>query len=965
MARFVLAHGNGYAAALDWSIRPGYKIVTPSRLAARALHAQHQALRRLAIKAVESGGKKIAPDLTAQRLFSQVVQDVVQPLDALGTTRAWLPGVRSLLQSSPNLSAVTNASPRTTQLLDVAKAYQTALSEQGFIDGADLYWYAAKSAVPSQQVLIYGYFQPRPDELAWINALAADESVLFLPIADSPLFADSQAAMAWLVEQGWQVISELDARSQGSSGDEAVTVKSGQNPGIFPTERNPGIFAIGESLSQVFCGAKDRVSSGETRSQGSSGDDAEAAKSGQNPGISPTEQNPAIAYAYSTLESEVRGTLAQVKALLNDGTLARDIAIVARDEVAYGPKLIDIAWEYGVPLRALYQTPLLSTRLGAWLSLLVDVLDTKFPFEATARLLSHPLASNPDRDFWGAARQQHPQGFGPWQALAKEHLDLDLDLIRQINQTLPRDEWVELWQKILGRFDLRRRCARWARESVAFNRLRDALKELAKPETEKLLWGQFRQELRDLLESLTVPAQPGRGGVELHSPASVAGARYTHVFGIGMAEGVLPALIGNDPLMDFFERQQLRTQGAFLPTAAELARREALGFYFLLQTVTAAVVFSYPKLEGRKELLPSPYLKQLGLEPSEPPAPAIASSEELRRVSLRHPAHPEDLVLPHAVHAWTVEQRREGNEAPNEYDGVVGIPFDYADWPFSVSQLRNLGQCPFKWFANKLLKLGPLEEIDDDLSASQIGQLYHKVLELVLTQLQQHPATDLGDPAVLHEAFAIAEQEIIPPNLPTWNLRRDEHLRVLSLTLKDPSFLPTGAEPVALEGDFAGEWHGLKVRGRVDRIDRTDAGLALIDYKTGKSRPTGIKDQTGKACIDLQLPLYREAAGPALFDEPVAEAYYYSIRGRQKIPLSSRSPQHELPDAIERCKAHLEAGHYPVQPDTAKSACAYCDFDALCRQGDRLSRKDSSPSPPTPATNSQNRRVHSRQQCTD
>lgn len=97
---------------------------------------------------------------------------------------------------------------------------------------------------------------------------------------------------------------------------------------------------------------------------------------------------------------------------------------------------------------------------------------------------------------------------------------------------------------------------------------------------------------------------------------------------------------------------------------------------------------------------------------------------------------------------------------------------------------------------------------------------------------------------------------------------------MLSLTLQDPNFLPAGAEPVALERDFAGEWHGLKVRGRIDRIDRTEAGLVLIDYKTGKSRPAGIKDQTGKASIDLQLPLYQEAAGPALFPgEPVSTAY--------------------------------------------------------------------------------------------
>lgn len=931
MTRFVVTSSQSYGAALAWGEIPGHHIVTPSRLVARALQARPQDLRRLARKVIELGGTTLAPDLTAQRLFRQVVQEVAQPVDNLGTARAWWPGVKSLLKSGPNLNGVTAAASQTAQLLEVAQVYQRVLGERGLIDGADLYWHAAHSPASPQKVLIYGYFQPRPDELAWINALAAEDSVLFLPVANSPLFADSQAAVDELVAQGWQVIGERQVRSQGSGegGDRVVK-----------TEQNPGILAIGESLSQVFCGVEGHRE--ESPFQGEQGQDTISASSDQ------PKQHPAMAHAYSTLEAEVRGTLAQVKALLNDGTPARDIAIIARDEVAYGPKLIDVAWEYGVPLRALYPTPLLTTRLGAWLSLLVEVIDGKFPFEGTARLLSHPLASNPDRDFWATARRQHPQGFVAWNTLALEHLDLNLDLLNQMNQTRRRDTWVNLWQRILARFDLRRRCARWARESLAFNRVRNALGELAAPEDDLLPWPTFRQELRDLLDSLTVPAQPGRGGVELHSPRSVVGARYAHLFIVGMAEGILPAPISNDPLLDFFERQQLRQQGVMLPSAAELARREALDTYFLLQTVTDSVVFSYAELEGRKERLPSPYLKQLGLTLREPPAPAIASPEEHRRTILRHSLQSlesDDPVLLAAIHAYAVEQGRESHHPANEYDGVIGIPFDDATWPFSVSQLRNLGQCPFKWFANTLLKLGPPEETDDDLNPSQIGQLYHRVLELVLAEWGDDPARALANQdlwlGTLHAAFAQAEREILPPNLPAWTLRREEHLRILALALQDPSFLPPEALPVLLEQDVEGEWHGLKVRGRIDRIDRTPAGFVLIDYKTGKSRPTGIKDRNGKASIDLQLPLYREAAGPALFPgETITDAYYYSIRGRQKIALSPKAPQQELPAAIERCKTHLATGHYPVQPDVDRKACAYCDFDALCRQGDRLSRKE-------------------------
>ncbi|PSN17921.1 PD-(D/E)XK nuclease family protein [filamentous cyanobacterium CCP5] len=832
-------------------------------------------------------------------MFRAAAEEVLGEIEVSGFTKAWLPTVRSLLQSSPDLSAVSgNFSARTIRLLRVAQAFQQALHKEKLIDLSELYWRAIEYSPEPQKVLIYGYFQPRKDELSWINAISAPDSVLFLPAPDAPLFQDVQRSVEWLVEQGWELVEA------GGKGGE-----------------------IGAQLSQTFIRA---------RSRGSETVATEIALT-QNSGFAVT------AHYYSTFKAEMRSTLAQVKVLLNAGTPARDIAIIARDEVAYGPQLIDLAWEYGVLLRALYDTPLLSTRLGAWLSLLIEVIDTGWQFEATAKLLSHPLCSNPDKNFWATVRFEHPVGFQKWQKIAQDLLQIDLSLLKKIHQLERRDSWVEWWQDVFRTFGLRKRCARWSRESIAFNNLQRGLVELSKPEAEKLEWTEVCREFRDLLQVLTVPAQPGRGGVELHKPTSVVGARYAHLFVLGMAEGVLPAMISNDPVLDFFERQQLQQQGLALPTAAEMARREALSFYALLQTATGNLTFSYAELKDRQGQLPSPYLKQLGLKPGEPPESAIASPEELRRVSLRHSGDYKDTVLPHARHAFGIEQHRESSDVPNEYDGIIGIPLDYTDWVFSASQLRNLGQCPFKWFADKLLKLGPPVEVDEDLSPSQIGQLYHKVLELVLAAKQQQPELDITDAQILEEKFAIAERQIIPADLPSWSLRRSEHLRCLKLALADPDFLPEGAEPLQLEANFSGEWHGLKVRGQVDRIDRTENGLVLIDYKTGKSRPSGIKDRNGKAWIDVQLPLYQEAAGPDLFpNEPVANAHYYSIRGRNKIALSSRAPQHELPDVLDRCKAHLDQGHYPVQPDNGRSACTYCDFDALCRQGDRLSRKGNS-----------------------
>ena len=895
MPRFVNTSLYPQQSAAQQASDSSYRVIAPSRLASRAIASQYQPLYRTAIEALEQQGQVMAQPLLAQKIFRQTLQTVLQPTDLLGTARAYVPTVRSLLRSSPNLERdLDNLSARALNLITLAQQYRAALREKNLFDEGELYWRAAELDVAPQKLLIYGYFQAQRDELAWIDKLAAAGSIIYLPTDSASPFTEVQSSVNFLKQQGWSVTGDGDT---------------------------PPLTA-GIELCQRFL---------------------QPASTGVQP--HPINARKTCAYAYGTFDAEARGVLGQVKALLSAGVPAREIVIIARDERACGPKLIDTAWEYGLPLRALYNTPLLTTRLGNWIEQLLNVIDTGFPFEATAKLLSHPLCSNPDSGFWAVARAQHPEGFQQWREIAQESLDIDLSALAQINQIRRRDTWVDWWQRRLKTFDLRRRCARWARESVAFNALQKGLVELSKPEAETLSWAEFKQQLEDLLESLSVPAQPGRGGVELHSPNSVIGAQYAHVFVVGMAEGMLPPAISNDSALDFFERQQLRGCDICLPSATELLHQETLSFYYLLQTATQQITFSYSKLSDRNEQLPSAYLKRMGLQVGEPPKPLIASLEEMRRTYLRQPdkqvGDTSDPVLTQAIRAFHIEQRRESAQSADEYDGIVGIPFDYRDWTFSVSQLTSLGQCPFKWFANKVLKLGNSAEADTDLSPSLRGNLYHQVVELLVRAVQADPQLSLTDPDLLREKFIEAEREINFPSLPAWEVRREDHLRKLLTVLRKPDFWPGGAEPVALEKTFKGEWKGLKVTGRVDRIDRTPDGLVVIDYKTSSQPPKGLKDSNGKASIDLQLQLYREVATSEMFPgEAVIAAQYFSLTKGKVLKPSSKAPQHELPAAIENCKTALNLGHYPVQPDVNRDACWYCDFDLVCRQGSRLTRKE-------------------------
>src|SRR5205814_3799287 len=100
-----------------------------------------------------------------------------------------------------------------------------------------------------------------------------------------------------------------------------------------------------------------------------------------------------------------------------------------------------------------------------------------------------------------------------------------------------------------------------------------------------------------------------------------------------------------------------------------------------------------------------------------------------------------------------------------------------------------IGQCPFKWFAARLLRLDPTEEAAADLAADVRGNLYHETLSRVLRGTAEGADPRAEALARLDEAFLEAEAAINLPAYPAWEARRSEHLRILRRVIAAPDFL--------------------------------------------------------------------------------------------------------------------------------------------------------------------------------
>ena len=899
-------------------------VVVPSDAAARALgyrRASHT-LARLARRHARSMGR-MASAFTRRRALRSACARVFGEETATGYATRGAAAVSAWLRAGVPDEPPSGCSDRTSRWWLVASHYQRLLREQGAIDPVEAPRVVADRPPPAMLLTVVGYPTLDPDEVAMVDALAGPGSTVVLPL-----------------DPGWTEAADVAARDLIARGWRSET-HAGEAP-----------FAAVD------------------------------------------------AHRAATLEAEVRAALAEVKHLLTEGGHAsEDVVIVTREPELYSRELRDVAASYGLPLRVERRVPLARTPLGGWLTNLVEVLADGLPFEASAALLHHPFSGLLDREAFDRARTWRPRGLAAWRralrsSASSQRADEALDALAPLLSArwrprvqVPRRarEWRDALDATL-RLTLKPEVAAasshaalvWARaldESLApgvplasVEGAEDAVgftspaspREPAsvRRDTEALDHGAFLRTLRDALKLASVSeaqsdAAADARAVLVVAPEALAGARVRTLLVLGVAEGMLPARVVDPPLLDAFDREELRAAGVALETPADMARRERLAVWGL-RRAAQRLWLSYPEQTGRDARLPSALLAELGAEPAPVELSRPASSAERRARDLsRAEAPDDDPVMRAARHAWRVELAREREPQRDGFDGVLGVAIDPHRRRWSATQLTTFGQCRFRWLAQSVWGVREPSEGEVEVTPLLRGSLYHHALAEALRPargLRGEEARAVAE-AALEPAFELAERRTAADSVPHWRHLRHEHLAHLRDLLRQSSFLPDDHEVLEVEREFRGSWHGLQVMGRVDRLDRGPSGVVVIDYKTGASRPQGARGLDGaRLDLDLQLPLYLEVAASVLApNERVESARYISLSAMREIPRSVPEPT-ETADFLSRLRSSLAAGYFPVEPSPA---CRYCALEAACRKGPRLDRKrepEPQREPPTGAT---------------
>lgn len=129
--------------------------------------------------------------------------------------------------------------------------------------------------------------------------------------------------------------------------------------------------------------------------------------------------------------------------------------------------------------------------------------------------------------------------------------------------------------------------------------------------------------------------------------------------------------------------------------------------------------------------------------------------------------------------------------------------------------------------------------------------------------------------------------------------------------------------PIAVEQPFTVRVGSVMIKGKMDRVDETEKGLCIIDYKTGN--PKSLKDL--RRDQKEQLYIY-QLAGQEIWQRPIVSLCYYYLRDNTTASfLGTQKDLDQLREGIQSVVERLAQGIFEPTPGIH---CQFCDFADIC-----------------------------------
>jgi RecB family exonuclease len=619
------------------------------------------------------------------------------------------------------------------------------------------------------------------------------------------------------------------------------------------------------------------------------------------------------------------------KALVEDRVPPDRIAVIARSGREDARAAHEVLSAAGIPTTSRLRSSFAEVPALKAVLLLFRAAARDWPYRQLRQVLASPYfdITIDLRRLERIAGERRVSSLDAWStALKDEAFTHFAERVRGLSAARPLRDWITLTRELLdpGLFAFRRRVCRIAPgrtevvrlDQQAIESLDGLLRdwaaaravEVPTPFQVRDWYGQLRRFLHANEIALGTPLRTGVQVLEAHEAALFP---FDRSYIVHANDGEFPKRPGTSWLFTDAELGVIRLAGLPLSDRADALRRERI----LWRAVTAGprVAISYRTADpSGVPLLPSLLVPEHD-RGSEIPrtrfvwdqavTPAYADRLAMRHLQQAKPGM--TVIVPRLepvrraiVGAVAETERRQLIES--RWSGRLFDPWVLdriaqrftADFVWSASRLEAYSQNPFVFLVAEVLGLEAVEEAEEETSPMSFGSAAHAMLERFYGEYTgSFPGA--MTPAIARQYQALADRvlddlEHDPDwlGLPLlWALtRRDITRRVEEFLAWELPRLK-GRQPhlreykfgydesLSIEGqDTRGIANRLRIRGRIDRVDRTDDGaLHVLDYKSS-SIPTAARYADGAA---LQGALYMKALSNTV-GGTVATAAYSSIK---------------------------------------------------------------------------------------
>ena len=706
--------------------------------------------------------------------FSSMISDFISELKQLYPDHEIDDIKHNFLEVFDELNIPESVSKVIMDGLDAFNEYQSFIQKSGLIDEEDVVSISSEFRVQSSELLILdGFYDPTPSERNILKGLVQNSKHTLIAIPYDSRFRELSEGYINFLKDNFDI--------------EEMYLKNGQEAiGNRREEEIPIAYCPSPIASFVYC-------------------------------------------SYPGIEEEVEGIARNIKSLYVSGKFGDlgEVIVTFPDLNKYSAMVDRVFSRYGIPCSISKKKPLGKTRPFLDLSSLLCSVAENYPrLEFSQFLSSKYFTKVPERPKkWVATLSLQSgivSGKKEWlnfiaegsetidMSLMEERDEIEKDMAWVFEKLQPLDNvkngasfatYVNLLHDILNDLgflafpmdssmrDIRRTA----------NELLEHISFLGTLHSAPVTLSEFIDVFTHILNACYIETEGT--GVRVMDFSEMSGLSPEYIFFGGLTDRDMPKRMGMDYLLPDNVKKRLNFLN--LDKYIDIQR---FCFYNLINSCKN-MHLSYPLMDGDNMFLPSSFL-YFGEEVREL-IPGIFSNEEY-------------LV-------------RQGCKPFSKHISEIEIqPSAFSLQPSAFLRVTDVDayrMCPRRFFIERMLNLRPADIKEYEIEAVTIGTIIHKIMERIIKE----PFENIE--YLRDRAEAIIEESMKDKRIDAyWKMMiKDTFIEILpdiyekELEIRKDGYISTEAEKT-----ITGEpIKGIKLKGKVDRFDRIEDSVQIIDYKTG------------------------------------------------------------------------------------------------------------------------------------